>query len=209
MVICPWCGTNYAEFQSNCKNCGGPIPYQPPVAPAPAARAEPALIPPPPAPRPISNSYARRLMLTDGGAIAGFILGIIGGIFTLVGAGLTFALVTAFVGIIFLPLGLLELGIGLYLLYWRYNEKKKIVEVLRNGQAIIGQITSVRENYSVSINDRHPWIIEYEFRPNGGLQVHGKVTTLNTPGPNLQTGCDTYVLYMPQAPSQNTLYPHP
>lgn len=208
MVICPYCGTNYAAFQSNCKNCGGPIPYQPPETVSPQ-RVQVALTPPPPAPRPISNSYARRMMMTDGGAIAGFILGIIGGIFTLVGAGLTFALVTAFVGIIFLPLGLLELGIGLYLLYWRYNEKKKIVEVLRDGQAVIGQITSVSENYAVSINDRHPWIIEYEFRPNGGLQVYGKVTTLNTPGPNLQTGCETYVLYMPQAPSQNSLYPHP
>lgn len=208
MVICPWCGTNYAEFQSNCKNCGGPIPYQPPVAVAPQ-RAEMTLTPPPPAPRPISDSYARRLMLTDGGAIAGLVLTIIGGMFTLIGAVMTILLVTAFIGIIFLPLGLLQLGIGLFLLYWRYNEKKKIVEVLRDGQAIIGQITSVREDYSVSINNRHPWIIEYEFRPNGGLQSYGKLTTLNAPGPNLQTGCETYVLYMPQTPSQNTLYPHP
>ncbi len=209
MVICPWCGTNYAEFQSNCKNCGGPIPYQSPVAAVPAARAETALIPPPPAPRPISDSYARRMLWTDGGAIAGAVLTFVGGMFAMVGAGLTIALVTAFIGIIFVPLGLLLLGIGLYLLYWRYNEKKKIVEVLRNGQAVVGQITDVREDYNVLINNRHPWIIEYEFRPNGSLQSFGKVTTLNTPGPHLQTGRETYVLYMPQAPSQNTLYPHP
>ena len=25
MVICPWCGTNYTTFQSNCSRCGGPL----------------------------------------------------------------------------------------------------------------------------------------------------------------------------------------
>jgi hypothetical protein len=25
MFICPWCGTAYLEFQSNCTNCGGPL----------------------------------------------------------------------------------------------------------------------------------------------------------------------------------------
>ena len=26
MVTCPWCGTNYLTFQSNCNNCGGALP---------------------------------------------------------------------------------------------------------------------------------------------------------------------------------------
>ena len=25
MIICPWCGTAHLVFQSNCKNCGGPL----------------------------------------------------------------------------------------------------------------------------------------------------------------------------------------
>ena len=26
MITCPWCGTNYQSFQSNCSNCGGSLP---------------------------------------------------------------------------------------------------------------------------------------------------------------------------------------
>ena len=26
MITCPWCGTHYLAFQSNCSNCGGALP---------------------------------------------------------------------------------------------------------------------------------------------------------------------------------------
>ena len=45
MVVCPWCGTNYAAFQSNCSKCGGPIQA---VQAVTALLREPELVMPPP-----------------------------------------------------------------------------------------------------------------------------------------------------------------
>src|SRR5690606_6771573 len=108
-ITCPWCGTNYAAFRSNCKNCGGPLPPPRPQA-QPAGfsfsldTAPPEL--PPPAPRHISDSYALRLLAADGCAIASVIFVILGGTFACTGIPMVFTLVTIFVGIPFALLGL-------------------------------------------------------------------------------------------------------
>ena len=106
MITCPWCGTNYAAFQSNCDRCGGPLPL--PADPA-ASRAEGAPPTPPPAPRQVADSYAWRLLVSDGWGVVGFIFTLLGAIFTLVGGGLTLGVITAFVGLPFLLLGLVFL----------------------------------------------------------------------------------------------------
>ena len=56
MITCPFCGTNYQQFQSNCSNCGGPLPLPQvsrPAAPG-AVQPRPAQVKPatpqPPAP---------------------------------------------------------------------------------------------------------------------------------------------------------------
>lgn len=205
MVICPWCGTNYEAFQSNCKNCGGPL-----NAPAETVftTVEEPLAPPPPAPRSISNNYTLKLMLTDATAITGLVLGIVGGVFILVGLGLIVFIITALVGIPFVIIGIPIFLVGAGLLYWRYQEKQKLVNVLRHGQAVIGEVTGLEENPMVRVNHRHPWVIAYQFRANG--QVYsGSVTTLNNPTARLQPGCPSYVLFDPNAPELNALYPHP
>ena len=84
----------------------------------------------------------------------------------------------------------------------------KIVNVLRWGQAVRGQVTSVREDQMVSVNNRHPWVIEYSF-PAHGQEVKGSLATLNNPAETLQPGQPAYVLYMPDAPQYSALYPHP
>ncbi len=206
MITCPWCGTNYVSFQSNCSNCGGPLPV---IKNDPRAFSpDEHLVPPPPAPRPISNSYTWKLLSTDGWSIASLVFVILGSVFSLVGAGLTIAIITAFVGIPFLLLGLLFLLPGAWVLRGRYNEMQKVVEVLRNGQAVIGVIAETSENLSVTINGRNPWIIRYQFQAEG-QNLEGKVSTLNQPGPNLQTGKNVQVLYLPGAPKWNSIYPHP
>jgi hypothetical protein len=201
MILCPWCGTSYERFQSNCKNCGGPIPAQ-------TEKSQGELLAPPSAPRPISKSYPVKLMLTDGGAIAGSAIAFVGLIFELVGMGLTLGVVTAFVGIPFLLLGLGLLAGGAGLLAWRYHEKQKIVDVLRFGEAVLGEVTGLEENLNVSINNRHPWILLYHYRVNG-QPFDGKVTTLREPGAELQPGQPVYVLYIPDQPIRSTIYPHP
>jgi hypothetical protein len=206
MIICPWCGTNYLTFQSNCKNCGGPLQ----AAEATNGLSAPteSLPTPPPAPRPISPRYVWRLLTADGWSIVAFVFGILGVVFSIVGAVLTVLIITAFVGIPFLLLGVAFLGLGGWVFMSRYQDAQKVVNVLREGQATRGQIVELRENYSVNVNGRHPWIIRYQFQANGQSQ-DGKITTLNQPGQTLQPGKDVCVLYLPTAPKWNSIYPHP
>ncbi len=203
MITCPWCGTHYAAFQSNCKNCGGPLP----LSAQPAAREADLLAPPPP-PRPFSDSYVWRLLAADGGAIVAGIFAILGAVFLIVGVPLTIGIITAFVGLPFAGLGIMFLGVGGLVLVRRYEAAQKTVGVLRHGEAARAQITSVEENLSVRVNRRHPWTITYQFQMNG-QNYEGKVSTLNRPNPQLQPEKAVYILYLPDAPELNALYPHP
>ena len=206
MIICPWCGTNYLVFQPNCTNCGGPL--QAVEGNGTSVPSTEDLSTPPPAPRPISKRYGWRLLSADGWSIAAFVFGLLGIIFSLVGSGLIIGIITAFVGLPFLLLGIIFLGTGGGVFLWRYQEMQKVVDVLREGEATRGHIAEVTENYSVTINGRHPWIIRYQFQVNG-QSLDGNVTTLNQPGQQLQEGKAVCVLYLPSAPKWNSIYPHP
>ncbi len=206
MITCPWCGTHYQTFQPNCQNCGGPLPLA--EEESTSSIPQDAIPTPPPAPRPVPKSYVWRLLFTDGWSIAAFILGLVGFIFSLVGAGLTIGILTAFVGIPFLLLGLALLGAGIWVFVWRYQNALKIVNVLREGQTARGQITDLQENYSVTINGRHPWVIQYLFQANGQDQ-DGQVTVLSRPGEQFQAGRAVCILYLPDAPKWSSIYPHP
>ena len=206
MVICPWCGTNYVTFQSNCKNCGGPLLAADETISS--SDSPENLIAPPPAPRPISDRYVWRLLSTDGWWIAALVFLILGIVFSLVGAGLTLIIITAFIGIPFLLIGIVFLGSGGGVFAWRYQEARKIVDVFREGEATRGQIVEVQENYSVTVNGRHPWVIQYQFQANG-QEYKGAVTTLNPPGQQLQAGKTVFCLYLPSDPKWSSIYPHP
>jgi hypothetical protein len=206
MIICPWCGTSYLDFQSNCKNCGGPLPA---VAETTAESVSTESLPtPPPAPRPISEWYIWRLLIADGWAITAFVFVLLGVIFGVVGSGLTIGIITAFVGIPFLLFGIAFLGTGAGLIIWRFQLAQKLVNVLRDGEATRGRVVDLHEDYSVSVNDQHPWGIRYQFQA-GGQDYEGQVTTLNRPGPQLQVGKTICVLYLPADAKWNSIYPHP
>lgn len=205
MITCPWCGTNFVAFQSNCSNCGGPLPAQD-AGPGSVASEDPPE--PPAAPRPISNRYVWRLLGRDAWVIVGFVFSLLGIIFALVGGGLTFNRITAFVGIPFLVLGLAFLAASAGLLGWRYPIAMKTVRVLRAGDSARGQITQLQQNGHVVINGRMPWVIEYEFHVDG-QSFAGNVTTLNSPGPALQAGKAVRILYLRTDPKWNSIYPHP
>lgn len=208
IVICPWCGTNYLQFQSNCRNCGGTIPAPRKAAAAePGTRAKPGLNWPPSPPRTIAPNYVWKLMGQDGWVISMSIFVLLGFIFTSVGGGLTLGIVTALVGIPFLGLGLLFLGGGLAVLYSRYQTFTQMAEVLKTGQAKEGEIISLEPNYSVRINGRMPWIVRYQFTLDGKLHT-GSVSTLNSPQFTHPLG-PAVVLYLPENPDRNQLYPHP
>ena len=207
MVTCAWCGTHYNQFQSNCKNCGATLPLPEAVREAEqrglAAGPGPA---PPPAPRSVPRNYLSRQLLTDGGAIAGGVLALIGSIFTVVGGVLTVVVVTAFVGIPFLLLGVLMGAAGAGLLYWRYKWVRTRMDVLESGRAAEGEITNVFENRSVEVNGRHPWVVAYTFRTSSG-QFDGQASTLSRLPPHLQPGARVHVLFNHLRPAENVLYP--
>jgi len=163
---------------------------------------------PPAAPRRISDSYAFKLMTSDGWSIAGLVLLLLGFIFALVGFGLTLAIITAVIGLPFLLLGLLFLAAGGGVLIWRYRMGQRQVQVLKWGEATLGCVSDFQENYSVMVNGRHPWSIAYQYEANGQSYT-GKVTTLSQPRDQLQPGRPVYVLYLRDNPVLSSLYPHP
>jgi hypothetical protein len=148
------------------------------------------------------------VLATDGWAITCFVFGLLGTIFTLVGVPLTLAMITAFVGIPFAALGLIFLAGATTLGAWRYHEAGQMVEVMRTGEAVEGHIVELTQNLNVRINGRNPWVIRYEFHA-AGKHYEGKVSSLKTPGPALLQGQRVCVLYLPQAPARNVIYPRP
>jgi len=205
MITCPWCGTNYATFQPSCRNCGGSLPLPAERAPEPTATG---VTVPPPAPRDVPRNYAWRTLAADGWAIAGGVFLLMGAIFSIVGFGLTIGIVTAFVGLPFAGLGMLMLGGGTGLLVWRYQQAQQVEQVLREGEAVLGEIAQVYQNLHVQVNGRNPWTVAYRYQV-AGESYEGKVTTLMRPDLRQQPGKGVYVLYWPDKPGQSTIYPHP
>ncbi len=205
MYVCPWCGTNYQTFQPNCNNCGGPLSA---ALDQPSSMAAVEDLPEvPPAPRTISDRYVWRLLPSDAGWIVSLVFCLLGIIFAPLGFILTVAIVTAFVGIPFLILGLVFLVVGGYLFWRRYQNAQKTVLVLREGVPTAGQITRVDENYSATINNRHPWIIGYTYQVDG-QNYSGQVSTLNPPR-KMEVGQAARILYLASEPKFSSIYPHP
>lgn len=202
MITCPYCGTSYERFQSNCGNCGAPLP--PP--PAPVSAQSPAELPaPPPAPRQIPGSYGWRLLFIDGWGITAGVFALLGVIFTVLGTILALSLRDAPVGLPFLGLGILFLIFGFPLLWWRLSKVRRTLAVLRRGETTTGQIVDVRQNLHVRVNQRHPWLITYRFQALG-RDYEGQHSSLNQKSGMLQPGQPVYVLYALDDPDQNTLY---
>lgn len=210
MITCPWCGTNYKTFQPNCDNCGGSLPLPAESAPVPAAPVEVQAIPlsPPLPPRQIPNKVLNRMLLTDAGVITGGIFLLIGAIFFMVGMALVIPIITLPVGLPFAGMGFIFLIVGGILFYWRYENARQTVRILRDGQAALGEISNVSQNYYVRVNNRHLWVIQYQFKVHGKI-YQGKLSTLSQPDLSQQPGKAVYVLYQQDDPVKNTLYPSP
>ena len=205
MTTCPWCGTSYETFQPNCDNCGGSLPL--PSAGPPTAATDSLRVPPPP-PRRLPRNHVRRSLLTDGWAIMAGVFTLLGAIFGLVGITLTITIVAALVGVPFAGMGALFLAFGVPILIWRYGEAQQTAEVLREGEAALGEIVSVSQNRYVRGNRRHPWRIVYRFEAQGRGH-EGKISTLSRPDLSQQPGRPVYVLFSHSDPGRNTIYPYP
>ena len=198
MIECSWCGTRYTVFQLNCSNCGGPLPSPPGDDPG---------APPAPPPRKLPRGYARRVLFSANA------LAIVGVVFTLV--GLPFVIVFPIIGIstgliLFILIGGLLGGIfsllGISFLVVSIRNVNRKLQAFRYGEATIGEVAEVYRDTSVSVNGRSPWVIVYWFEVSGE-QYEGKATTWNSTAREREAGQPLHVLYLPDAPDHNTIYP--
>jgi hypothetical protein len=144
--------------------------------------------------------------LTDGWAIAGGIMALLGIIFALTGGIMIATVVAAFLGLPFAGLSIILLLVGLPLLVWRIQRAQQTLDVLRLGRAALGTVVDVQENTLVNINSRHPWTITYRFSVLE-QEYEGKTTTLRAPANEQQPGQRVYVLYLENDATKNALYP--
>ncbi|MEW5872712.1 MAG: hypothetical protein AB1894_25865 [Chloroflexota bacterium] len=211
MIACDYCGTRYKEFQSNCSNCGAPLPEAAPPAPVRAEQkaAKPAELPPPPpaAPRPVADFYAWKLLFNDREFYAAGTLLLMSVCLLALPVIKTAAKETGASGALFFVVGLLLLFSGSWLAM-RYRKMRSILLVLRQGEAVRGQITKVVSEPFMEGSEAKVWVIHYLFYHNG-RRLAGKVSTTTPPSKRLQPGQLTWVLYRPEAPGENALYPHP
>lgn len=207
MITCPWCATAYKEYQPACEKCGGPIPEADQADTSTGEAEEEPPIPPAP-PRPFSDSYAWRILASEGGAITSGVVAVLGFVFAILGLLLTFLVVTIFVGIPFLLLGIVMIGVGGMIFFWRYQRALVRVAVLRRGLATRGSVVRLEQIPYYRVNRQHPWEITYHYLVEW-REFEGKLTTLAEPGKHLQPGRAATVLYLAESPEQSLIYPLP
>ena len=197
-VTCPWCKYHWPAIAAAaaCGNCGGALP-----APPGPSRG----LAPPAAPRRLPERYTRELLGSKNvGAIVGTIFAAFGALFAVLGVGLCFVLLP--LGLGFFGFGALFGTIGGLVRSGSRRSALRQIDALTRGFVSEGQLVSVRQDLSVSINGRSPYRIEYVFYVNGqalGGSTRGwdVVNALRQPGEPL------WVVFLPEDPTNNSIWP--
>lgn len=175
---CGWCGTSNRDLSNtNCVNCGGPLP-PPPTLPRDELGVEP-----PPVPRVIPAPYRRRVLYWKNVNV------IIGMAFTIV-----------FCWSIIFPI------IGIPLWYFGRKKALARLEALERGQAAPARLVSVRLDSSIQMNGRSPWKILYTFDTAQGIK-EGWVHAWEALHSRREEGEAFWVVYLPDDPDRNTPWP--
>lgn len=197
MGTCTWCGTGFTEHRPLCAHCGGPLPPPPGDDPGP---------PPPPPPRRLPAGFSRRVRFTRN------VPTMVGAIFLAVGLLLApgMAALAADGGGPAVVAGLLVVAALLLsggpLLYLGLRRARRTLDAFQIGVAVLGRISDVYRDESISINGRSPVAIEYEFEVRG--QVHGgKAQTWDGRAMGRRPGQPLHVLYVAGSPERSTVYP--
>ena len=154
---------------------------------------------PPAPPRKLPSGFAMRMRLT------GNVTTIIGLVITGFGALFALSMVKApswalLFPAFFLMAGLLMLKAGL-------GSANRILDAFKNGRAVKGKVSTVREDTSTKVNGRSPWDIVYTFESEGH-QYEGKMQTFeNATAHRYQGWPPVWVLVVEGDPERNTLYP--
>jgi hypothetical protein len=154
---------------------------------------------PPAPPRKLPSGFATRMRLT------GNVTTIIGLAFTGFGALFSLAMVNAPSWALIFPAFFL-LG-GLLMLKAGLGTANRILDAFKNGRAVRGKVSTVREDSSTKVNGRSPWDIVYTFESEGH-QYEGKMQTFETATAHRYQGWPpVWVLVVEGEPERNTLYP--
>lgn len=168
-----------------------------------AALLEPDSARPPPAPRDIPRGTT--------GMAGGFVLLLVGGIFTAVasvmilsGLGLLIAGQSAGWFMTLFPMIHLTVGVGL--LTYALRGKAKRRAVIANGHVAMARIGETGVDRSTKINGRSPYRIGYDFEVSG-FRYSGKRSTMNERITRHRVGDRIWVLYDPDDPDRNVEWP--
>jgi hypothetical protein len=196
-ITCPWCGQRNPADALECRKCGGPLPV-PGIDPGPE---------PPLPPRTLPKGYKSRMYWKNSP------MNTIGLIFAIIGVsiGCLFPVIGLVSGLLLFAcigggMGLLFGGIGGAMLYSGVKTARGKLRPYEFGIAAPGEITDIYHDTTVEVNGRNPWAVQYIFEANGEA-YEGKTVTWKY-APKLQkVGNYVWVLYMPDDPEQNVLYP--
>jgi hypothetical protein len=190
MYTCPWCTTSNVNWQSHCRQCGGPLPPPPGMS-----LGEP----PPPTPRKLPRTYVKRVRWTEN-------------IATLVGLGFSAVGILFAVPMIVNKLWLPALAPAFFLLggvsMFRHGWKIAAgrLRAFRIGKAVQGSIHRIETDSTQQINGRHPLRVVYHF-PVGDQLQEGVITTFDSTASRRSSGQPVWVLYNEADPTENAIYP--
>jgi Protein of unknown function (DUF3592) len=102
------------------------------------------------------------------------------------------------------PLFFMLIGASLFRMGWR--TASGILRAFRKGVAVEGKVVEVRLDKTQSVNERHPWVMTYQF-PVGEELVEGSITSFSSVLATRGGGQPLWVLYVPDDPTQNTIFP--
>lgn len=153
---------------------------------------------PPDAPRELPSGFEFRIKWS------GNILSMVGTIFLFVGLVLFFAMLFviwfgALFALIFVILGFILFRAGRV-------QAKSVLRAFKRGIAIAGEVISCSLDRTQSINQEHPFKLVYSFVVDGHL-YEGSLTSFDSTIARRAAGQPIWVLYVPEAPGQNTIYP--
>ncbi len=177
---CPWCGTvNNVIDETNCKNCGGPLPA--------ISKNNEGLdmgISPGNPPRIIPKVYIKKLKYRN----VHFIIGIV---FTV-----------PFIWTIIFPI------IGIFLMRYGLKNANNKLAALENGIKAEGVLTDIYKDASQTVNGRHPWKLEYEFTTQSGKIVSAtKTGAWNSNNRYRKANDRLRIVYLSENPEISAIWP--
>lgn len=110
--------------------------------------------------------------------LMGMVFAGIGAVLALVGIVLLFALKGADMELYWLPtvilcsVGVIFVALGIFFVLRERGKAQMADELKARGEAIQAEVTGVNLNYSVSLNGRHPYVVEASYRDPFSGKVH-------------------------------------